>query len=883
MALFSFSTPGRKKTVVQPPLTEPISKALKILGSTPLSIDAPPSNRDDASSSALSDDRSITTATSCGPDSEAGDFFDDHPVGIAKSDNGWGHDSDVLPHPLTLDVDFADGSATSTSSILRKSRSSSTIKSWYDRSKLPLSISQQTSSSAMAKGLPVKTDRMLDLDSLHSSPTEPRPTRTIINKRKPARLDLSTLVSRPRPAPSQTLPQPLDTTSRLILGPDCIMKSPSILSPVTPVARKPQHKRHPERGQQTAHALAGSRPDAHGSRWPRPNDALNALPTLYDHYEQMSIRHVMRQYSQPDISQPRPEPEAARPRPKKQRSSQLIRRGSRCLDWLHDSLPPTPQTAVHARSQEKPPAAAHSAGALASRHTRDSKESKTADRSFGSADLRQTSVLLLSDSEGDENVDDFVPPRKSSVPATGRRPSNVGNDEPPRVPTSRPSISDSLPKDGEQASSRSSKTRKRASFALAHTYITIPSVDGNSSGWPSPAVSPQGTHFPSLGVNFAPAASDSQRRESLASNYSASSTTTGRSRKSTYSIREARAVTLKSACRLSPPEREKPEEAQQQSVDWKQPFQRDSVSSSTDQLTPPLSPTSVDFFIRSARSSIDGPGSHNRLMAVTRQEEMLLSALRQKQRAMRGSALAELQKKTEQDDGEEGTPKEVEIDGQDARKASWASQRGASNERPSRASQRTATEPGRVGLDFSAASSSKNDSGGWCERARPAARAYRRWSAAAIVTNSESRRHSQASSGCGPSAEEVPFILDETEPSPDLSDFRDWHAATTKNEATMAGRPTSRCDHADSQGRASHQSNPSRPQSRSRSESLVRLSDVAEEASAATRDEADIPRPDSPISPESFPSVPPGQKPRRNKARLSAVGPGVLTGSVALP
>jgi hypothetical protein len=50
----------------------------------------------------------------------------------------------------------------------------------------------------------------------------------------------------------------------------------------------------------------------------------------------------------------------------------------------------------------------------------------------------------------------------------------------------------------------------------------------------------------------------------------------------------------------------------------------------------------VDFYIRSAHSSIDGPsGGQNRFMAVSKQEELLLAALRQKRQLMRESFIAE--------------------------------------------------------------------------------------------------------------------------------------------------------------------------------------------------------------------------------------------------
>jgi hypothetical protein len=66
------------------------------------------------------------------------------------------------------------------------------------------------------------------------------------------------------------------------------------------------------------------------------------------------------------------------------------------------------------------------------------------------------------------------------------------------------------------------------------------------------------------------------------------------------------------------------------------------MGSINDQPTPPLSPSSVDFYIRSAHSSIDGPsGGQNRFMAVSKQEELLLAALRQKRQLMRESFIAE--------------------------------------------------------------------------------------------------------------------------------------------------------------------------------------------------------------------------------------------------
>lgn len=865
MAFFLFPAPGRKKMASHPPLTEPMSKAHRILGSFPLSIDAPPSNRDDASSSALSDDRSVTTATSCDPDSEAGDSFDDHDVGIAKSDSGWGDESGVLPHSLRLDNHFDDEAAgTITPSILRKSRSSSTIKSWYDKTKLPLSISQQTSSSAMAKGLPNKPDRMLDLD-LHSVCSLDVPTKSK-NKKKPAKLDLSSLMSAPRLIRKVSHRQ-LGGGGEVALGLTCTKNAPIVLSPMTTMDGNLPQAPLLDASQRAPPNLTASRHDATGRRsgnqWPRTNDALSALPTLYDHYEQMSMRHVMKQCSQPDLSRSKAEPRA--PRSSSKVEWQLARRPSKCFDEFHDSPPPTPQTAFHTKHMETSPLPATSTTSVSNRHT---KVSKTTVRSFGSADLQQTSVLMLSDSEGDDIPDDMSPLCKRTTQATARRSPALENDVPPLV-ASRSRASKERSKCSEKSADKRCKSSKQASFAPTDTYMA-------SGAWPPPTDSLRGATFLSSSIHSASAATDSSsRRTSLASNHSASSAATEQSKRSGYGIREARAVTMLPA-RPSSVARNDADETRQPMLDWDDSRHRQSIASSTDQLTPPLSPTSVDFYIRSARSSIDGPGSHSRLMAVSRQEEMLLSALRQKQKAMRGSAMTDLLEGIE---GQEGEPS----DGRrpSVTKSSRHSQRRGSRDQRPKAAQTSTAELAMIDLDLPAPQSWKSDASNSFERQFTSRTFRRRWSAAAAVPSSGKDRLSQGSS-CEHLDEEVPLILDDADPSPDLSDYRDWHAAMTAG-TTPAGKPSSRRDLFGNQSRrlrrGSAQSNCSPTQLRH--DNFARLSGVAEEKPGDAEEEADVPRPDSPISPESFPAVPHGRVTGCSLERLSAVGSGLLAGDLA--
>ncbi|PHH73717.1 hypothetical protein CDD80_3620 [Ophiocordyceps camponoti-rufipedis] len=757
MALFPFPGPGRKKTASQPASLEPLSKAHKILGSTPLSIDAPPpSNRDDGSSS---DDRSVTSATtSCDTDY-------DH-VGIAKSDTG----SALFLRPPRLDLDGSEPS------ILRKSPSSSTIRSWYDKSKLPLSVSQQTSSSAMAKGLPCKPDRTPAAGNC----LEPWNHK----KRKPSGLDLDrTHLGQPVVGP--------------VLSPGHIMKSPSILSTLAPSLR-PRRRRH------TDETLPSPRPDPPSHHrnppWPRANDALNALPGLYDHYEQRSMRHVMRQYSQPDLTQP----------------SHRFRLNKHKQDQNALYEPSSPGTARYVKSSGKTSPTINSARTCSSRQTR---TSSATERSFGSADLRQTSVLLLSDSDDEDDVAITMPYLKSpTLASVKRRPSKSSVERRPSMPEIRlPPQIDLKPVDNVPPASRS---QKRASSLLAHTLTGVPgglSIDSASTTNDGHSLTP----------------TVSSRRVSLASTHSAA---TAQSRRSSYSIREARAITLKSTRHPSPLVHEASDEVRQQTVEWKPTFQRESVASPTEQPSPPLSPTSVDFYIRSAHSSVDGGAdSPSRLMAVSRQEEMLLSALRNKERFIRSSSLAELRESAE-----------WELDGGD--EAADDTRKRVPQRRGSRGQCNRASRP-LMGPELSPKSQSQFQL------------APRRWSAAADSGPRCSKRFSD-DSVFDELSEKVPLFLD-TEPRPDLNDFRDWRMACT----------TQSHSHSEPQRRGSSKSDSGAPPSQCHPESFARLAGVIEETPEAIGEETDVPRPDSPISPPEPLSVVKAEQ-KAGGSQMASLSPG---------
>ncbi|KAF4503777.1 hypothetical protein G6O67_008873 [Ophiocordyceps sinensis] len=183
-----------------------MSKAHRILGSFPLSIDAAPSNRDDASSSALSDDRSVTTATSCDPDSEAGDSFDDHAVGIAKSDSGRHHYPEY-PSKEPLLVDYQVVGTTRPNSLF-PSRNKRRLQQWQRDSRTSPTECLISTFTACARST----------------------CRQEQEKKKPAKLDLSSLMSAPRLIRKVSHRQ-LGGGGEVALGLTCTKNAPIVLSP----------------------------------------------------------------------------------------------------------------------------------------------------------------------------------------------------------------------------------------------------------------------------------------------------------------------------------------------------------------------------------------------------------------------------------------------------------------------------------------------------------------------------------------------------------------------------------------------------------------------------------------------------------------------------
>lgn len=257
------------------------------------------------------------------------------------------------------------------------------------------------------------------------------------------------------------------------------------------------------------------------------------------------------------------------------------------------------------------------------------------------------------------------------------------------------------------------------------------------------------------------------------------------------------------------------------------------TSGKSDQVTPPLSPTSVEFYMTPPE------GQDPRFIAVSRQEEMLLSALRMKRARMKRGTLGEL----EEEGLMEALP-EGKAAGGNSRDPARSLQKKASKSSVSTArteTARTETRASRQGMTRSASASATT----------------RKPAPPASTTSEPAAPRKRPSLRCQPSRETpkgaTMLDLDE-EPSPDLSDFLEPDNGSEEADA------------ASSRARSTGAKTPVTP------------SDVAPEGAGkrgveglrvVTEEGPDVPRPDSPISPKfSLFPMPAGRK----GVRLSAVG-----------
>ncbi|KAK3987114.1 hypothetical protein QBC44DRAFT_128855 [Cladorrhinum sp. PSN332] len=845
---FHFPLPGRNKNKHQPStsptppqISEPLTKAQRVLGTTAISIDLAGTSGDSTQW------ESPVSYQQSGESRSGSAHRDDARHGsTGRRDGRWEDESEVIPRGMDMRRGGNHDVATDASSIRRR-RSTSTITSYYEKDKLPLSISQQTSNSAMAKGLPSKAHALLDIDGNFN--TEPRG----LKKKKPSRLDLSSLLPRHR-SKQHLRPEPES---------DMITKSPSLIS-LSPAPTPPPIQQRIDKSirkkmtKESLREMVGRKQELPRTNSAGRGESVKHLPVkaslelhnLYDHYEQRTFDEAMDHELRGSLDSLDP--------PHNNNQTAPAYPTPPASNTGHAYLSPFPQSASRAPAQitkkPKPPltvtpvqvqlASAQSpvsadCASVSSRHTRTSKASKRTDHSLNDIDLLQNSVLALSsDSEEEEyepSMDQLSVPPMSDGPAS------------PVSPRSAMSQPKSDVTDGRN------KQPKQTTFAVNPQYIPPPGPP------PTKALPKISIRTTSLSPNSIPKASPALSQTSRAGS-ATSRTPTGDSmiinmipkKTSTekFNIRAVKEETQFEDFPAPPihPAQRPPSAAQNRS-------------------DPDLSPTSVDFYLQSQHSSVENGslrsnnslrssqksarrGSTNsslhendsgsgRFMAVTRQEEMLLAALRQKRARMREDILAEFE---DEADREEHLQLKREATNDSCGTSLLSRQSTVSSMRP---------EMGTLS-------------------ARPRHQASLR-----APTPTRHAEKTTEPKHLPLKTEDALFITLDDFPSPMNTDFIERRASKASRNASVKGRNSSVA------------ATPRRP---SRSGSIPRRG--SEQASPKTapgngnvlpnriveepaEDDEGVPRPDSPISPSDFPipAAPLSSKiVNKKQVRLSAVG-----------
>lgn len=630
--------------------------------------------------------------------------------GRANARPTWEQESDIIPRGLGA----GDGNAgrshnpdtTTDASSLRRRRSSSTIVSYYDKTKLPLSISQQTANSAIAKGLPDKAWELLDMDSPRPAPAPPKPER-----KKPNRLDLTHLLPNAGASSRRAFTRLTQKGSSMVLGPDLMTRSPSFMSSSSPASSPSECEPKPEKGlrrkltKESLRSLRGPRPErtsASGSDIKNTNLRKRATDTgtlynLYQHYEDTSFRDTpSRDSGRPASRQsasaadePGP-PSASRPivrqsvsmvpqplnKPRHHVSPSLsaVTRQPYSVfpqDHAHNTMSDSPLAATNLGLASPP---AEYAASVSSRHTRTSKASKRTDQSFTDFDPNTTSLLSLSSDSEDDDAD---PPRTAlSIPSV----------------TSLDSVSSPL--DGRRPSSTSSsqepvrkhpKSKFRPSMNPQGQFLAIPENTTSTTATPPP-INPRTSSLASSLVSAAtpgsPRPGGAPSTSTIASSVRSPSRLSQVSTSTSESVASQISRPHPSPAHLAGP-RQAPEVhhiAMLQSraastglghhdvvgaKENKHNSPRTRMSPRVGQPTPPISPSSMDLATQKPHGAapehggpiltLSGTGSSEdeRFMAVTRQEELLLAALRAKRARMRESNQIAEQVDTELDNGQD--------------------------------------------------------------------------------------------------------------------------------------------------------------------------------------------------------------------------------------
>ncbi|KAI1817270.1 hypothetical protein GGS20DRAFT_58409 [Poronia punctata] len=660
---FKFPVPGRSSKKQELPtvsISTPLSKAQRVLGADGINIGS--------SRLAVNHVRSWETASAAGISvsiSESNASQITHDTGFDQ-ENGddtpetnygrsvWEEESAIIPRqvqsahgpgrkglttkPSLYTVGNDSRGQMTNASTLGRRPSSSTIDTHYDPTRMPLAISQQTSNSAMAKGIGSKISEVLDMDGTLAAQQ---------GKKKSSRLDFSRL--RPKGYKHRNNYDVASQDRR-------DTRSPSFMS---------QQLESPLPSGSTAggrfmRKLTKQQPTTRNPQQLRPSRSRGITDTtglhqLYNHYEKMSFRDE-EDLEELDESEGEIDHEDIPASPQHSTSRQRIRPPS---TFTHSLIAPLPLTLSHGQAgnlghsrnnsqdsritssaaESSRAAQVHSAssqkdyaGSVSSRHTRTSKASPSS-RSLLESDRLQSSVLSLSDSSDDEATESMssapqphrasfsnvILPDKAYTGGSHQRPGRLHVNT--AISKFTPSLNQLDEHLGVNTATRSHSSRS-------------PSNNTTRSSQSSGATVTQAHIGSSSGANRQPSSRSIETMDALESSH-----------QSIYGVQEARVVSFMplastaeaaSQVSLAEPSTHVEKFLLRQNSNATSRFSRSS------EPTPPLSPASVEFYVKSRESlqrdaiANGSTEAHNaRLMAVTRQEEMLLAALRKKRAKMR--------------------------------------------------------------------------------------------------------------------------------------------------------------------------------------------------------------------------------------------------------
>ena len=625
MPRFNFPMPGRKshkpnreiekqtqhatKIPVSPTvsMSSGMSKAQRFFGTdSDLNIDSP--TRDDDSWMASSS-RSSVMSISISESTQLTAQTDE--MGSVRGEDRWEMESDVLPgqpklgtraSSTILGARYGDAnySVTDATIRLRNEDSSSTLKSFYDKHNSPLAISQQTSESssrdlALRKGLPkiVPTSPLLHVQSVESmflgsvNGEQSDNANGKNSKKKPAKLNLSLLFPSSGRRTSKAI---TDSASPLFTGNSINTNNGAIES--TPNKLRKAYSKESMRSQRSTSSSRIVQPSPSNH-----NDTLQPLPQKYYnpspvHRSPLPMDRIP-EHLIPERRSLKPPQRPARP------------------DVLDNSQSIPPRKAIiehHDMDYTLPsrPWNESSAASVSSHNTRSS--GRTANSALSNVDLQVKSVLSLSDSEdeNDDLGDLLTPPRSSSISKVSRLLNGT-------IPGEDASHTENG--DGYSHREGNGVVPRRLSTKMRKTLDQFPAIPERSIHRPNqPEPSNHRNHD----------TVDQSQSESQSGSYSVVGQSYDRySRTSQHLVvpKDARhSMTL-----------QKP--AQRTSIITQKGHSRKSSQKSQrsiQQPTPPLSPSSMHFRV--------DPDDNGRFMAVTKQEEALLAALRMKRATMKGKS-----------------------------------------------------------------------------------------------------------------------------------------------------------------------------------------------------------------------------------------------------